>query len=37
MTQEDIERKKELDSAIKEYLSQAEMRPMSSAWELAQN
>jgi len=35
MTQEDLERKQELESATKEYLSQAERRPMSDAWELA--
>lgn len=35
MTQEDIERKQELESAIKEYLSQAEMHPISDSWELA--
>ena len=33
--QENKNRKKELESAIKEYLSQAEMHPMSDSWELA--
>ena len=34
--EENINRKQELESAIKEYLSQAEMHPMSDSWELAQ-
>lgn len=34
--QEDMNRKHELETAIKEFLSQAEMRPMSESWELAQ-
>ena len=31
-----MNRQKELKSAIEEFLSQAEMHPMSDAWELAQ-
>ena len=34
--QENKNRKQELESAIKEYLSRAEMYPMSDSWELAQ-
>ena len=33
--EENMKRKQKLESAIKEYLSQAEMHPMSDAWELA--